>query len=197
MTLVTLHDHDRRVLLFGASIMVGLVLALRGLPAWRAWRRGARIEAVEVMAQAARTEGLLGGFPQALDTLQVRRAQLLAMGAVFLTDETTSGAASNLAAFLGELARQNLVRLDAVEMHVDSSKAHALPRITVDLQATADITGLGAFLHGIELGPTLLAVRKLVLQAPNADAPRDQAEMLPIRITLEGLALVGHPGKSQ
>jgi hypothetical protein len=193
----TLADRDRRALLLGFAIMLGLILAFRGIPAWQAWRRVARITASEIMTQAARTDALLGGFSLALDTLQARTAQVGAMGPVLLTDETSTGAASNLAAFIGELARQSLVRLEAVEMRVDSSKAHALPRVTVDLQATTDVAGLSSLLRGLEQGPTMLAVRNLAIRPQNADAPRDQVEVLSIRLTVEGLALVRQPGKGQ
>ena len=59
-----------------------------------------------------------------------------------------------------------------------------------EVQATADIAGLGSFLYGLEKGPTLLAVRRLDVRPQNVDSPGDQVETLAIRLTVEGLALV-------
>ena len=197
MNPVTLHGRDRRALVLGASAICGLVLAFRAVPAWERWRRNARNDAAEIMTRAERTRALLGGFPRALDTLQARRAQVAAMGPALLTDETASGAASNLAAFLGELARQSSVRLDAVELHVDSSKTRELPLVTASLQATTDIAGLSSFLRLLEQGPTLLAVRALGVRPQNAEAGGDQPEMLSIQLTVQGLALIRIPEKAQ
>jgi len=190
MIATSLRRRDRRALVLGVLGTIGLVLAFRVVPAWVAWRRTAQADAAELMTRAQRTNELLGGFALALDTLRARKTQVVAMGPVLLTDETETGAASNLAAFLQDLARQSSVRLDAVEMHVDSSKTRGLPLITVSLQATTDIAGLGAFLLLIERGPTLLAIRKLGVRPQNPDAPADQVEMLSIQLTVEGLALV-------
>ena len=196
MILTTLQGRDRRALILGAAGMIVLVLVIRGVPAWVMWRRAAQSDAAEIMTRAERTSALVNAFPRALDTLQARRAQVTTMGPALLTDETATGAASNLTALVGELARESAVRLDAVELHVDSSKARGLPLITVNLQATTDIAGLSAFLQGLERGPTLIAVRRLGVHPQNADATGDQAEMLSVQISVEGLALVRVPGKA-
>jgi type II secretion system (T2SS) protein M len=196
MILTTLHVRDRRALVVGAAAMIVLVVGFRGLPAWELWRSAARSNASEIMTRAERTSSLLTAFPRALDTLQARRTQVTAMGPILLTDETAPGAASNLTAFIGELARLSAVRIDAVELHVDSSKARVLPLIRVNLQATTDIAGLSAFLQGLEQGPTLLAVRRLGIHPQNADANGAQGEMLSVQVAVEGLALVRVPGKA-
>ena len=195
MILTAMLGRDRRALMAGASALVVLVLVFRGVPAWVRWRGMVRNDATEIMIRAARMSALVNTFPRALETLQARRTQVAAMGPILLTDETATGAGSNLTALIGGLARESSVRLDAVELQVDSSKARALAVITVNLQATADIGGLSAFLQGLERGPTLLAVRRLAVHPQNADAPAGQVEMLSIQLAVEGLALVRVPGK--
>ena len=195
MNLTAMRGRDRRALMVGGSALVVLVLVFRGVPAWVGWRGAVRNDAAEIMIRAERTSALVNTFPRALEALEARRAQVAAMGPILLTDETATGAGSNLTALIGGLAQESSVRVDAVELHVDSSKAHALPVITVDLQATTDIGGLSAFLQGLERGPTLLAVRRLAVHPQNADAPADQVEMLSVQLAVEGLALVRVPGK--
>jgi len=82
------------------------------------------------------------------------------------------------------------VRLDAVEVRIDTAKTRALPRITVDLQATADIAGLAVLLRDLEDGPALLAVRRVSVRPQNPDVLQNQVELLSVRLTVEGAALV-------
>jgi len=186
----TVAHRDQRALALGAAGILGLLVAFRAAPAWRVWRGEARAAAFEGMSQAGRSEAVLGSFPQTLDSLEARTARVRAVGPALLTGDTPAEAGSTLAGLLGDLSRQTLVRLDAIDIHVDTSRARALRRVTVEVQATADIAGLGSFLYGLEKGPTLLAVRRLDVRPQNVDSPGDQVETLAIRLTVEGLALV-------
>ena len=181
---------DQRAVVFGAAITLGLVLAFRGLPAWRAWRAEARAGAAELQSQAARSDALLASFAGSLDALEGRTARMRELGPALLGGDTPAEAGSTLAALMAEMARQSLVRLEAVDIRVDTSEARPLPRVAVEVQATADITGLSLFLSGLEKGPTLLAVRRLVVRPQSIDGPADQLETLSIRLSVEGLAFV-------
>lgn len=196
MSTKLLGARDQRAVVIGAASMLGLVVALRGLPAWRSWRAEVRAVAVEAQAQAAQSDALLASFAASLDTLEARTARLLQLGPALLAGGTSGEAAATLSGILGELARQSLVRLDAVDIRVDSAGGRSLPRATVGVQATADITGLSAFLQGLEQGPALLAIRQLVVRPQATDGSADQVELLSIRLTVEGLALVRTPGDS-
>src|SRR6185369_10438825 len=105
-------------------------------------------------------------------------------------------AGSNLAVIVAEAARGAAVRLDAVEVRIDTMmgtmgpKARTLPRIALEVQATADITGLAALLRDLEDGPALLAVRRVAVRPQNPEAPPTEIEALSVRLTIEGTALV-------
>ena len=186
----SLAHRDQRALALGAAGILGLLVAFRAGPAWRVWRAEARAAAFEGMSQVARTDAVLGSFPATLDSLEARTARVRATGPALLTGDTPAEAGSTLAGLLGELSRQTLVRLDAIDIRVDTSKARVLRRVTVEVQATADVAGLGSFVARLEKGPTLLAIRRLEVRAQNVDGPGDQVETLAIRLTVEGLALV-------
>jgi len=63
------------------------------------------------------------------------------------------------------------------------------------VQATADIVGLASFLRRLEGGPMSLAVRRLAVRPQNPASPPELPELLSIRITVEGLALIRPGGK--
>jgi hypothetical protein len=190
-----LGTRDRRAWLFGVTCLLGLAVIFRGVPMWRAVRANARAAAAETTARAEELESVLATFDEAMDTLEARTVQLRAIGPALLAGDSPAAAGSNAEALLAELARQSLVRLDAVDIKVDTTRAQRLPLVTIDLQATADITGLSAFLHGLERGPTLIAVRQLSVRSPGAEAPPDEVETLAIHLTVEGVGLIGPRGE--
>jgi hypothetical protein len=186
----SLQPRERRVLLFG-TIVIGLMVAVgRGLPAWRRWNEAARTSAADLTARAARGDAVVRGLAESLDMLDARTARLGALKAALLAGETPSDAGSNLAVIVAEAARRAPVRLDAVEVRIDTTKARTLPRISVEVQATADITGLAALLRDLEDGPALLAVRRVAVRPQNPEGQPSEVETLSVRLTIEGTALV-------
>ncbi len=185
-----LAPRDQRALMLGVMCILGLVGVFRVVPAWRAWRAEARAEAIERLSEVAHADAVLGGFADALDTLEARTRRVRALGPGLLTGDTPAEAGSMLSGLLAELSRQTLTRLDAIDIHLDTSKTYVLPRVTAEIQATADITGLASFVQALERGPTLLAVRRLEVRPQNPDTPADQVETLAIRLAVEGVALV-------
>jgi len=190
MMLDTLAPRDRRALLVGVVTIGSLVIGLRSVPAWWRWRGNVRATAAEAIAQDRRVSTVVAGFSKSVDTLAVRVARFRGMGPAFLTGATPAEAASTLAAVVGEIARTSFVRVDAMQLHVDTIAGSDLPRVRLEAQATADIAGLAAFLRGLEKGPTLLAVRRLSVRPQSVEAPANQVESLAVQFTVEGLALV-------
>jgi hypothetical protein len=181
---------DRRALLAALVVIPALILGFRGLPAWLRWRGEVRAAAAEVIAQEQRRDAIVADFARSLDSLEVRTERFEKLGAAFVTGSTAAEAASTLAGMVAEMARASLVRIDAIEMKVDSTNKPHLPRVRVEAQATADIAGLSALLRRFEQGPALLALRRLSVRAPAIDAASNQPETLGLRFTVEGLALI-------
>lgn len=182
---------DRRALIAGVVTIAALVVCARAVPAWWRWRADVRATAAEAIDQERRVTTVLAGFSESLDSLGARSGRLRRLGPVFLTGATPTEAASMLAAIIGESARASLVRIDALEIHVDSARGSSMPHVRVEIQAIGDIAGLATLLQHIEKGPTLLAVRRLAVHPQAVDAPANQVETLALRFTVEGLALLG------
>ncbi len=187
----TLAARDRRALIAGVVGIAGLVIVVRGVPAWLRWRQEARATAAEAIVQEQRVKAVIADFSQSVDTLSARAGRFRRLGQAFLPGATSAEAAASLTAIVGEIARSSLVRIDAMELHVDSaSRELEMPRVRLEAQATADVAGLAALLRDIETGPTLLAVRSLSVRPQSVENPSSQVETLSIRFTVEGLALL-------
>jgi hypothetical protein len=191
-----LTSRDRRAAIVGVVAIGSLVLGFRAVPAWWRWRADVRETAAEAIAQERRVTGVVAGFSQSLDSLGARVDRLKHMGPAFLTGATPTEAASMLATILGETARTSLVRIDAIEIHVDSASGSDMPRVRVEAQAVGDISGLAVLLQRLERGPTLLAVRRLSVQPQAVDGPAGQVESLAIHVTIEGLVLPTPRGRT-
>ncbi len=186
-----LAKRDRRALVAGVFTIGALIVALRGVPAWLRWRAEVRAAATDAIAQEQRVNAVVAGFSQSLDSLGSRATRFRAMGPAFLIGASPAEAATMLAAMVGETARASLVRIDAIELHVDSATTRFdMPRVRLEAQATADITGLAAMLRGLEKGPALLAVRRLSVRPQSVDSPPGQVEALVVRFTVEGLVFL-------
>ena len=188
----TLAARDRRALALGVAVIGGLLLTLRGVPAWWRWRSEVRARAAEAIRQERTVQAVIGGFSQSLDTLGERVRRLQGMGSAFLAGATPTEAASMLATAVADIARSSLVRIDAIQMRADSVRSGTLemPRVRVEAQATGDVAGLAALLQGLEKGPLLLSIQRLSVRAAAVDAPANQTESLTIQFTVEGLALL-------
>lgn len=185
-----LDARDRRAVVLGIAATAGLLVLFRVLPAWWGWRLHTRATATETITQWQRAEGVVKGLSQALDTMEARIARLRQLGPVFVTGETPAEAAATLGGLVGEIARASQVRLDAIDVRVDSSDATRLPRVRLDAQATADVTGLAELLRRLEDGVVWLTVPRLSVRAPPVAGPPNDVEMLSLRFSVEGIALL-------
>lgn len=188
--MATLSARDRRVLGIGAATILGLLLVLRGVPAWWDWRANTRAAAAESIGRWLAMQTTLEGLPRALDTLEARTARMREMGPAFFTGTTLADASAMLTAMVGEMARASQVRLDAMDVRIDSASDPRRPRIRLEAQATADIAGLAELVERLEKGPPLLAVTRIAVRPHNPDTPAEQIETLALRFTVEGLALL-------
>jgi hypothetical protein len=187
---------DQRALTIGVAAIAGLVAGARGLPSWLEWRAEARAAAVEKLTEAGETAAVLAGLSESLDSLEARTDRMVKLAPALFVGETPAEAGANLTAAVSEMARASLVRLDAVETRVDTSGHRDLPRVRLDAQATADVTGLAELLQRLEAGPTLLVVRRLTVRTFNPQADSTEVETLSVRLTVEGLAFVSEKGRA-
>ena len=195
MSGVSISPRDRRTLLIGGAIIGGLILTLRGVPSWIAWRAEQRGAAAFAMARATQVESTVSDFSVTLDTLEARAARLMRVGGAFLVADTLAHAESILSEVIAEAARVSMVRIESMETRLLMSGRGTLPRVTLEMRATGDITGLSALIRHLESGPTMIAVRKLRVRPQNPASPGDQPEVLAFGLTLEALVLERHGEK--
>lgn len=183
-------DRDRRTLITGTVVIVLLVLLGRGLPAWRRWDADVRASAAEMAAEAAHAEQTVRLLAPALDSLQARRARLVALGRGVLEGESTAASGAALASLVSGAAARAGVQIGSVQVRPDTAGAGTFMRIGVRADGTGDLPAITRLLALLEGAPELLAVRALSITQPAPGGPAEQPEALRLEISVEGLALV-------
>ena len=184
-----LSDRDRRTLMLGLSVIVLLVLISRVVPAWRGWDADTRASAAEMAAEAARAEQTVRTLPAALDSLEARRARLVAQGRGVLDGGSIAGSGAALASLVSGAAARAGVQMGSVQVRPDTASAGTFMRISVRADGTGDLPAVTRMLALLEGAPELLAVRDISITQPNPGGPAEQPEALRVELSVEGLAL--------
>lgn len=193
MTAPPLSHRDRLAVQAGGVLILGLVLGFRGVPAWWSWQSRARDAAEAAATKAATTEATIAAFPATVDSLGARTARLAAIGPLLFVGTDSSTATAAFAEVITATARTASVRLDSVQTKMAPPGKGRLRRIVIEVRATADVIGLAALLAKLEGSPRYIAIRRAQVDPTAMDGPADQPELLRIRLTLEGLALITEP----
>ena len=190
----TLSDRDRRTLGVGTMVIVFLLRAGRGLPAWRRWDADVRASAAEMAAEAARADQAVRTLPAALDSLEARRARLVAVGRGVLDGGSPAASGAALASLVSGAAARAGVQIGSVQVRPDTASAGTFMRIGVRADGTGDLPAIIRMLAMLEGAPELLAVRELSITQPAPGGPAEVPEALRMEIGVHGLALVRRDG---
>jgi hypothetical protein len=188
---------DRRTVLIGASVIGGLILLTRGVPAWRGWVSEGRAGAEEQVRAAASADGLVARARAARDSLAARNARYVALAPALVPGNTLAEASASLASLLSNAASGAGVKLGAVQLRpvADTGARRTFVRVGVRADVVGDIAGITTLLASLEHGPVRLRVRDITVTQPDAAGPGDRVEALHAELTIEGLA-INHGGKT-
>lgn len=189
MTLMqSLRPRDRRAVQIGAAILTSVVLVAKG---------PAHIQALEADAQAGylRSGESLQRARQLRDALKpfgldsgsaMRRLTLLESSALDVRNE--SEAHSQLAQRISQLAAFAGAQVHEATPTPSLETAPGPRRVAMRIQLTASSPALFTLLRELEVGPTIIRVRRLNLLQPAVADDASVADML--RVELEVVALV-------
>jgi hypothetical protein len=181
---------DRRTLVIG-GVTIGLLFGLaRGLPALMAWQRDRVDEAATLTNQARASRADESILPSQRDTLRARKARLAALDSAMLSGVSSSAAAAQLAATLGDIADEAPLKVSAMQLRADSAQVGTIAPVAVRVTGVTDVTGLAEFLKAVETGAMPLLVRELAVTQPDPMAPDTKIETLRVDILVEGLARI-------
>ena len=182
----TLSTRDRRALLLGITIIAAIVVSARVLPAWRRWQVNEQSAADAAALGLARSRAELLGQRAAHDSLAARWARLNSVRDEWLVGYTPAAAGAALAGDVSNAGERAGVTIGALDIRVDSVGDAVILPVRVQATATGDIQGIVSFLAAIESNRVVLSIRALSIDAADAAAPTNAAEVLRADLTIEG-----------
>lgn len=185
----TLSRRDRRTLLLGGAVVALVLLAFRGVPAWRRWDADARASGTELVTATARAQADVRSLPALADSVAAREKRLVALAPLVLDGSTPAAAGASLASLVSGAAARANVALGTVQLQPDTATTGTFVGVTVRGDATGDLPGIARMLALLEGGPELLAVREVSITQPEPGGPADRVETLRLEFAVQGLAL--------
>lgn len=184
---LTISARDRRVLLLGTAVLLGLALVGRGLPALQAWRAKREAEASTLDLRLQRARAAVRDLDRNRRLLAEAQARLSRYDSALLSGLTTTSAAAHLSELLGEAASSSDAELGAVQLSADSAARTALSRVTARTEVTGNLESIALFLDALEEGPRFIAVRELNITSGTSPANPAQRELLRVALVVEGV----------
>lgn len=188
MNWATLSSRDRRALLLGGAVLLGLIVAVRGVPTLVRLTTEARAEARALnqelasaqadLALARRPKGDSGS--RGLDSLlwpDARPARFMGL----------------LARFVADAAQRSHVRVTSLRAEAPDSARRTLVTASVLLAGECDIAGCAELLAGLESATPAVRVSRLRMQASDVAAGDDRAERLQVELTVDAMARASAP----
>jgi type II secretion system (T2SS) protein M len=195
MKVFELSARDRRTAITGATGLVLLLGAARGLPALRAWEareraRGAAIAAELSAARAARRD-----LPRIRDSLRARLARYATLDSAFIVARSPSDGAAALASTLEELADDASFRITGLQVRADTAAGAGLARVGIRVTGIGDVGGVADLVRAIEGSDRpLLAIRDLAIVQQDPTAAGTKPEALRVDLLVEGMCVIRRGG---
>ncbi len=184
----SLHSRDRRAVRIGAAILTVLVLAAKGpahIQALEADALAGYVRSSEALERARQLRAALKPFERDSGSA-MRRLTVLESSALDVRSE--SEAHSQLAQRISQLADFAGAQVHEATPRPSIETAPSPRRVAMRVQLTASSPALFALLRELEVGPTIIRVRRLHLFQPAVGADASVADVL--RVELEVVALV-------
>lgn len=176
---------DRRAVLLGAAILLGVAAIVRGGPATVRGLAGLRERAAERQAALARSRDLLARSPLIRDSLALAAAAVVKLAPQLIEGRTRAEAAAALAALVSLDAGRSALKVLRLAPSGDSAAGILQPvRVTAELEG--DVRGLTQFLATLERRHPLLSAVAFAVTAPEVTPRPNAPEALHLEVEVQG-----------
>lgn len=189
MSRVSLAPRERRVIMWGALVLLPVALIRLGVMPYRAALAEARDNLSVERDALSRERGAVltaqrnPALQQMTDSVRGMMEPRLFEG----TDDVM--ASSELAAYVGDLARGHHVWVQDAATRTATSTTPGVRTLHVEIRGESDLRGIMNFLDAIERGDKLVRVERLDISRGLSGPGNEQAETLIIAATVAGYAM--------
>jgi len=180
-------SNDVRTLLLGASCVVVLLLAGKGIPLLTASRRATASQLRMARVQLAEDRSIISSRAEVQAQLDATTTSFLGLSPAFLKGSSASQAAAELASLVSDAADANGVHLSSLQPGVDSTTRTLIVPVVVHASGTGDVRGISKMLSDLESGAPLVSVWQLTIAQADPAALPDRMEALHLDIAVRAL----------
>ncbi|HEY4217923.1 MAG TPA: type II secretion system protein GspM [Gemmatimonadaceae bacterium] len=179
---------DRRAIVLGAAVLLPGFLFVWGVRPYRAALSDARDQLASERETLARERAAVATAQRNPQLQHVADSAMRTMTPRLFEGKDDVMASSELASYIGDVARTSRVWLEDAGTRPATPAANGVRTLRVEIRAESDLRGTLTFLRSLESGAKLVRIDRLdISRAPRASESDD--ETLSIAATISGFAI--------
>jgi len=184
---------DRRAVVIGAVILIPSLFYIWGVKPYRASITEMR-DQLETGRLALAREKAAMTMTRTNPSAQLAADSALAkVSSRLFVGRDDAIASSQLAAYLGDVARHSRVLMQDAGTRPSSTSSDGIRTLRVEIRAESDVQGVVAFLQALERGTKLVRVDRLEISRTAGLEEKNGYETLSVAAILSGFAFGGSP----
>jgi hypothetical protein len=180
---------DRRILGIGALILIPALIIKFGVIPYRASLADMKDRVATERDALSRERGAILTAQRNPALQQLTDSVLHAMEPRLFEGSDDVMASSELAAYVGDLARAQHVWVQDASTRTTTSTTGGVRTLHVEIRGESDLRGVLSFLGALERGGKLVRIERLDVSRGLSGAGNEQAETLTISATIAGYAM--------
>ena len=176
-----------------AFLGVTVLLAARGIPAYRVLLAGEQTRTAELRQQLQQARASVAARSRTREALETASRRFAPLSDSLLREESLAAAGASLGAVFSDAAAAAGAQMSALQIQGDSVSSPGVQWVAVSGSFTADISGLMSMLSMLESGLTRVRIRQLSIVQPDASGDAGQPEALQVQLLVDALAWIGPP----
>ena len=180
---------DRRAIMVGGAILLPFAIFLWGVRPYRTALADARDRLATEREALARERGAVLTAQRNPALQQMTDSVLHAVEPKLFEGSDDVIASSELAAYVGDLARSHHVWVQDAATRSATSTTTGVRTLHVEIRGESDLRGMLSFLDALERGDKLVRVERLDVSRGLSGPGNEQAETLTIAATIAGYAM--------
>jgi type II secretion system (T2SS) protein M len=196
MRLADLTAKDRRAIFLGAAVLVPTLFYIWGVKPYRAGINDMRDQLEAARTALSREKAAVAATRADPGAQHAADSALDKVTARLFAGRDDAIASSELAAYLGDIARRSRVLMQDAGTRPSSVSPEGIRTLRVEIRAESDIQGIVKFLQTLEGGSKLVRVDRLEISRTPGLEDKNGFETLGVAATISGFAFGGSSSDS-
>jgi hypothetical protein len=184
----TMSPKDRRAIVLGAAVLLPTLLYIWGVKPYRAALAETREQLDIARLALSREKAAVATIRAHPNALRTSDSALAMMVPRMFEGRDDAIASSQLAAYMGGLARQSRVLMQDANTRPSVSLPEGIRTLRVEIRAESDLQGVVTFLQNLEGGEKLVRVDRLQISRAPGLEEKNGFETLNVAATVSGFA---------